>query len=182
MTAIMKTERLLLRPLEQADAVAYLAMRHHPEVAKWLPVEAGDPREHVRATIERFAGSWRERGYAPWGIFHDGRLIGHGGLNYLEVFEATEVLWTLHPDFWGCGFAGEMAQAALGFGFETLGLDLIFAITKPDNLPSRAVMERLGLSYRKNVVYKEIDAVWYDLSGEDFLRRAMERGIARSQH
>ena len=56
-------------------------------------------------------------------MFRDGRLIGHGGLNYVPEFDETEVLWALHPDAWGQGYATEMARAALDYGFETLGLD-----------------------------------------------------------
>ena len=82
-------------------------------------------------------GLWEERRYAPWGVFQGGRLIGHGGLNYVPEFGETEVLWALHPDAWGKGYATEVAQASLDYGFETLGLGLIFAIALPDNVASR---------------------------------------------
>ncbi|SKA27254.1 Protein N-acetyltransferase, RimJ/RimL family [Enhydrobacter aerosaccus] len=166
--AILQTERLTLRPLLPGDAEAYAAMRYHPEVARWLLPAAGDPLEASRAAIARYAASWRERGYAPWGVFRDGRLIGHAGLNFVAEFGETEVLWSLHPDAWGHGFATEAARAALAFGFDTLGLSLIFAMTKPDNLASQAVMKRLGLSYRKDVVYRGIEAVWFEIARETF--------------
>src|SRR3954470_2267822 len=145
---VLQTERLTLRPLVAADAEPYAAMRHHSEVAKWLPPAAGglDPVEAARGTIARFAQAWAELRYAPWGIFRDGRLIGHGGLNWVPEFGATEVLWALHPDAWGRGYATETARAALDYGFKELGLELIFAITWPDNRPSQAVMSRLGMS------------------------------------
>jgi len=159
---ILMTERLTLRPLLPDDAEAYAAIRHHPEVAKWVP----PPAEGV---IERFARSWEERRYAPWGVFSEGRLIGHGGLNYVPEFGETEVLWALHPDAWGRGYATEVARAALAYGFDTLGLGLIFAITLPDNLASQAVMKRLGLGYRKRVDYRGFsDIVWFDVSRLDF--------------
>lgn len=168
---VLQTERLTLRPLVAADAELYAGMRYHPKVAEWLSVSEADPVEAARAAIERFELSWQERRYAPWGLFRDGHLIGHGGLNYVPEFEATEVLWALHPETWGKGYATEMARAALRYGFEDLGLELIFAITKPDNLASQAVMKRLGLTYRRNVVYREIDAVWFDVSREAFEKR-----------
>ena len=59
----------------------------------------------------------------------------------MPEFEATEVLWALHPDAWKKGYATETARAALDYGFRDLDLDLIFAITKPDNDPSRAVSD-----------------------------------------
>ena len=178
---VLHTERLTLRPLVAADAELYAGMRYHPEVAKWLsPADksAGDlspadvdPIDAARATIERFELSWQDRRYAPWGLFRDGALIGHGGLNWVPEFGETEVLWALHPDAWRQGYATEMARAALDYGFKDLGLELIFAITKPDNDPSRAVMTRLGMTYRKNVVYRGFDAVWLDISREKWLGR-----------
>ena len=161
MTIVM-TERLTLRPLLPDDADAYLAIRHHPEVAKWVPL----PFEGV---IGRFAASWEERRYAPWGVFLGGRLIGHGGLNYVPEFGETEVLWALHPDAWGRGYATEEARASLDYGFGTLGLGLIFAITLPDNLASQAVMKRIGLTYRKRVAYRGFnDIVWFDVGRGDY--------------
>ena len=165
----LRTERLTLRPLVESDTEAYAAMRHHPEVAKWLPSAEGDPVAAARATIERFRRSWQERRCAPWGLFQDGRLIGHGGLNFVPEFGETEVLWALHPDAWKKGYATEMARAALDYGFRELRLALIFAMTMPDNGPSQAVMRRLGMTYRKNVVYKGFDAVWLDITREKWI-------------
>ncbi len=169
---MLKTERLTLRPLVPEDAEAYAAMRFHAEVAKWLPPAQGDPLDAVRGTIGRFATAWQERQYAPWGVFLGDGLIGHGGLNFVPEFAATEVLWALHPDAWGHGYATEVARAALAYGFDTLGLDLIFAITLPDNVASQAVMKRLGLTYRRRVDYKAFtDIVWYDVDRETWQAR-----------
>ena len=166
----LQTDRLTLRPLALPDAEAYAGLRFHPEVARWLPPAPGEPREVIRNTIERFAVGWRERRYAPWGVFRDGRLIGHGGLNYVPEFGETEVLWALHPEAWGRGYATEVGRAALAYGFDTLGLDLIFAINLPDNLPSQAVMKRLGLTYRRRVAYKGFsDIVWFDTDRRTWL-------------
>lgn len=163
MTAL-ETERLRLRPLVASDAAAYAAMRFHPDVEKWLPAAEGDRMAAAHATIARFADGWRQRRHAPWGVFLQDRLIGHAGLNFVPEFGETEVLWALHPAAWGQGYATEAARAALAWGFDTLGLTLIFAITLPDNLASQAVMKRLGLIYRKRVDYKGFkDIVWFDI-------------------
>jgi RimJ/RimL family protein N-acetyltransferase len=161
---ILMTERLTLRPLVPDDAEAYAAIRHHPEVAKWVPRPAP-------GVIERFAASWDERRYAPWGVFREGRLIGHGGLNHVPEFDATEVLWALHPDAWGQGYATEVAKAALDFGFGTVGLPLIFAIALEGNTASQAVMKRIGLTYRRRVDYRGFrDVVWFDVSRDEISR------------
>jgi ribosomal-protein-alanine N-acetyltransferase len=168
----LETERLTLRPLAAGDAKAYAAMRYHPEVAKWLPPADGDPVEAARLTIGRFAFNWKQRRYAPWGVFLRGKLIGHAGLNFVPEFAETEVLWALHPDAWGEGYATEVARAALAYGFDALGMELIFAITLPDNLASQAVMKRLGLVYRRRVDYKGFrDIVWYDMDSQTWKAR-----------
>jgi len=161
---VLKTERLVLRPLEPADAASYAAIRYHPDVVKWMLPAPADPLDAALAAIDRYSTCWRDRGYGPWGIFRDGRHIGHAGLNFVPEFGETEVLWTLRPDAWGKGYATEAARAALDFGFGTIGLELIFAITKPDNRASQAVMKRLGLIYRRDVVYRDTPSVWFELS------------------
>ena len=168
---VLHTERLTLRPLVAADAELYAGMRYHPDVARWLSptAEGVDPLDAARATIARFERSWEERRYAPWGLFRDGALIGQGGLNWVPEFGEPEILWALHPEAWGQGYATEMARAALDHGFRDLGLELIFAMTRPDNDPSRAVMTRLGMEYRRNVVYRGFDAVWLDIGREKWL-------------
>ena len=166
---VLHTERLTLRPLIPADAEAYAAMRYHPDVAKWLLTAPGDPVTAAHASIERFAAAWQERRHAPWGIFRDGKLIGHGGLNHVPEFEATEVLWALHPTAWRQGYATETAKAAMDYGFEVLELPSIFAITRPDNLASQAVMTRLGMLYRKNVIYRNIEVRWFDIDREAWI-------------
>jgi ribosomal-protein-alanine N-acetyltransferase len=158
----LQTARLTLRPLTPADAPAYAAIRYHPDVVKWMLPAPADPLAAAHAAIERYAAGWRERGYGPWGVFRDGRQIGHAGLNFVPEFGETEVLWSLHPAVWGKGYATEAARAALTLGFETIRLDLIFAITKPENFASQAVMKRLGLVYRRKVVYRDTPSVWFD--------------------
>ena len=167
---VLKTERLTLRLLAPGDAEAYAAMRYHPDVARWLSPAPAAPVDSARAAIERYRQSWQDRGYGPWAIFRDSRLVGHAGLNFVPEFGETEVLWSLHPDVWGQGLATEAARAALDFGFRTVELGLIFAVTRPDNLASQAVMKRLGLVYRKDVVYRCIDSVWFDLDRSGWLR------------
>ncbi len=163
------TARLILRPLTGADVPDYAAIRYHPDVARWLPAAQGDPLENARRTVAYFAQCWATDGHGPWGLFlkrgdEEGALIGHGGLRVIPEFGGqTEILYALHPDAWGKGYATELGQVALRYGFERRGLPSIFAITKPDNHASQAVMKRLGMTYRKRVTYRDIDAVWFEI-------------------
>ena len=143
----LQTERLTLRPLAPGDAEAYAAMRYHPKVARWLPPPPVEPAEAVRNSIERFAAGWRERGYAPWGIFRAGQLIGHGGLNYVPEFGETEVLWALHPRAWGRGYATETARAMIDYAFGKLGHEVLHSGARVSNSASRRVLEKCGFQW-----------------------------------
>ena len=49
---------------------------------------------------------------------------------------------------WGNGYAPEGAKAALEFGFQSF--DEIVSLTAVQNLPSRRVMEKIGMTHRSS--------------------------------
>ena len=55
------------------------------------------------------------------------------------------------PRYWGRGIATRLGQHAL-VEVGTLGLRSIIAYAREDNLASRAVMTKLGLTYEKSFV------------------------------
>ncbi len=61
---------------------------------------------------------------------------------------AVEIGWRLRASYWGQGLATEGAHAALQYAREICKLRQVVAITAPANLPSRRVMEKIGLTYR----------------------------------
>ena len=52
-------------------------------------------------------------------------------------------------------------MASLRYCFEEVGLDLIIGIAVPENLASRRVMEKLGMTLRGETRFKGSDVVWY---------------------
>jgi RimJ/RimL family protein N-acetyltransferase len=55
--------------------------------------------------------------------------------------------YRLLPRHWRKGLASEGARGLVRYGFDDLGLDRIIAQTMTANTSSRAVMERVGLTY-----------------------------------
>ena len=55
--------------------------------------------------------------------------------------------WRLARPAWGHGYATEAARAALEYGFGPAGLAEIVSFTTRTNARSRAVMDRLGMTY-----------------------------------
>jgi ribosomal-protein-alanine N-acetyltransferase len=154
MTFPLETERLLLRPQTLDDLDAMLAVLGDPRVAEWL---SGAPltRAEVRARIDEKMEIHQSHGYSMWAVIErgTGTVIGDTGLQPLDGGSEIEIGWRFRADRWGRGYATEAARAALAFGFEEAGLDEIAAVTLPENLRSRRVMEQIGMEYDGSAWY-----------------------------
>ncbi|MEV5318932.1 GNAT family N-acetyltransferase [Streptomyces sp. NPDC052687] len=146
----LRTARLLLRSWRDDDLAPWAALNTDPEVRRYLP---GVPsRERTDAGVARFQAGLDARGWGFWAVEvrGTGEFIGFTGLDPVEEgqpFTGVEAGWRLARSAWGHGYATEAARAALAYGFAELGLPEILAVTTHDNLRSRAVMRRLGMTY-----------------------------------
>jgi RimJ/RimL family protein N-acetyltransferase len=149
--AELRTERLLLRHWRDDDREAFAALNADPEVMRHFPA----PLEtaHSDALLRRIAADLDERGWGLWALEERGSaaMIGFTGLApvaFAAPFTpAVEIGWRLVRSRWGRGLAGEAARAVLTFAFAELSLDEVVAFTSADNLRSRALMRRLGMTH-----------------------------------
>ncbi|MGW8557517.1 GNAT family N-acetyltransferase [Streptomyces tubercidicus] len=145
----LRTERLLLREWRESDLGPWAAMNADPEVRAHFP-EVLTP-ERSAASVARFQADLAHRGWGWWAleVRATGEFIGMTGLDPVDAampFTGVEAGWRLTRSSWGHGYATEAGEAALTFGFSTLGLPEILAVTTATNLPSQAVMRRLGMT------------------------------------
>lgn len=148
------TERLRLEPVGVEHARDLWRLHQDQQVAAW----------HGSRLTAQAAYRWAARGQRGWDIegvdkwmAYDrstGELVGRGGLSRSELDGQSrlEASWTVRSDRWGRGYATEIGRAALAFGFGELGGDAVIALTDPHNTRSRAVMERLGMHYVRDVM------------------------------
>ncbi|WP_322787772.1 GNAT family N-acetyltransferase [Hamadaea tsunoensis] len=146
---IIETERLVLRDWLPTDHEPWAAMNADPAVREFL----GPPitREQADASIAYFQEALDRNGYGFWAVEvrGTGEFIGFTGLDDVDdfmPFTGVEIGWRLARSAWGRGYATEAARAVLAYGFETLRLPEIFAITTTTNVRSQAVMRRLGMT------------------------------------
>ena len=77
-----------------------------------------------------------------------GTVIGAGGLDIRnQRFRTGEISYVIHPEYWGKGFATEVAQTLLTFGFASLNLHRIFATCDPRNMASERVLQKIEMRY-----------------------------------
>jgi|WetSurMetagenome_2_1015567.scaffolds.fasta_scaffold323150_2 [ribosomal protein S5]-alanine N-acetyltransferase len=164
------TSRLLLRPLEAADAGALHRIYQVEGVLQYFPNPTPPPLEKVQKFVAGQEKHWAEYGYGNWGILPEGesQIIGWVGLQYVPELNETEVGYLLSQPFWGLGYATEAARASLQFGFEHFDLDHIIALVHPDNLGSRRVIEKCGMTYMENKVLWGLEMMRYCVEKTDW--------------
>lgn len=141
---VLRTARLVLRPLEFSDAEAlYPALSDEANMRYWSrgPIESVEKvREYIRWNVdgpgvECFAVT-REAAQSDalgWVILmHKGE--GQGEVGYI-----------LRPDAQGQGFAREAGQALMHHALHTRKLRRVYADVDPDNEASTRLLEDLGM-------------------------------------
>ena len=147
----LQTERLILRRWRESDHEPFAAINADPRVMEHFP--ALMTLAETAALIARYEAHFQQHGFGNWAMEVPGvtSFAGFVGLT-IPRFEAhftpcVEIGWRLAAEFWGRGYATEGARAALGFGFNDLGLAEIVSYTVPANRRSRRVMEKIGMKH-----------------------------------
>ena len=146
---MLQTARLRLRRWVPSDLGPFAAMNRDPEVMRYFPA-LRDQAESA-ASMKRIEASFDTQGFGFWAMDLPGAgFIGFCGLavpGFAAPFmPCVEIGWRMARAHWGNGYATEAAQASLADGFSRLGLTEIVAFTAEGNLPSRRVMERIGMT------------------------------------
>lgn len=170
------TSRLVLRKIRLADTEALFRYRTDPQVSRyqnWKPLTIEDARQFVETftSVEPDTpGSWFQLAIT---LRETGDLIGDCGLHFTaEETRQAEIGITLAPAYQGKGYASEALTAALDYLFITLRKHRVVASVDPGNLPSIALLERLGM--RKEAHFRE--SLWFKGAwADDIIYAILER-------
>lgn len=166
---ILHTERLRLEPFCDAHIDGLTELNRHPEVMRYI---TGKPatRDDTIAMIELVKPRWVQYGFSWWSFFEksSNELIGAGCIQYLGRDPANphEIGWRLRPDKWGQGFAMEAAIAMANFAFDELHAPELVAVCMPENTSSSGVMKKLGMTYRGQERWYDMDTAVYGMSAD----------------
>jgi len=153
----IKTKRLLLRRMTDADAPELLFMRSDERVMKYIGRERMRSLEEATAFIQKINGSVDTNESIMWAIAlqeEPGTMIGTICFwNILKDHFRAEVGYMLHPDLWGKGIMKEAVQATIDFGFKEMKLHGIEGHINPENAVSGIVLEKCG--FVREAYFKE---------------------------
>lgn len=174
-TDTLRTPRLELRRFtaDPADFERYAGLYADPEVA--VHVGGVQTREvSEKAYAERVLDYYpRNPGLGIWATFEraSGEFVGLHLLNHIRGESHLQVGYTLRRAMWGRGYATEMAREIMRYGFRSLGLPRIDAITNLDNLASQRVLLKLGMrreGERHFAAYGTAPLAWFECLPHEF--------------
>jgi RimJ/RimL family protein N-acetyltransferase len=150
---LLQTERITLIPLADEHLEWEIELDSDPEVMRFLSGRAGTREEVEAGHPRRIAAAQKMDGLGFWvGVVGDDfvgwwTLRPAHGPDQPDDPGVADLGFRLLRRRWGKGFASEGARELVRHGFDDLGLDRIIAQTMTVNARSRAVMERIGLTY-----------------------------------
>jgi len=151
---ILQTLRLTLREFAPQDTDAVALVLSNPETMRYYP--APYDRAGVEQWIERNRQRYQDDGVGVWAreLTKTQELIGDCGImrQWVEDEPLYEIGYHLRGDFWRQGLATEAAIACRNWAFAHLKTDRLISLIRPENLPSRRVAERNGMT-----VWTEVD-------------------------
>lgn len=178
----LSTDRLLMRRWLDSDREPFAALNGDQETMRFFPQTMD--RAASDALVDTIESRFEEQGYGLWALEVTGtcEFIGFTGLNPMPDGTpgagGLEVGWRLAKHAWHHGYATEAAQAALSVAFDGVGLAEIWSMTSVLNVPSIAVMRRIGLSEAARFEHPRVPDghvlrphVAYRLTRAEFARR-----------
>ncbi len=165
----MRTDRLLLRPLDPGDVAAVFEYRRLPEVTEWVGSRVTDLDDFTGRILDRTSGT------DHLVVEHDAVIVGDLMLDVQDAWGQREVAdraartqgllgWNFHPDHHGRGYATEAVGELLRICFDDLGLRRVEAECFAANEPSWRLMERLGMRREIHSIAESLhrDRGWVD--------------------
>ena len=151
---ILRTERITLVPLADGHLEWEVELDSDPEVMRYLSGRASTPREEVESShATRMAAAQKVDGLGFWVGLVDDEFVGwwtlqpaHGP-DQPDDRDVADLGYRLLRRHWRRGLASEGSREMMRYGFDDIRLDRIIAQTLTVNAASRAVLERVGLTY-----------------------------------
>jgi RimJ/RimL family protein N-acetyltransferase len=148
---ILTTPRLILRRWQKSDHQPFAEMNADPRVMEFFPNRL--TCEQSDRLVDRIEAGFAQHGFGLCAVELQSNhsFLGFIGLS-VPNFEAhftpcVEIGWRLAANVWGQGFATEGARAIAGYAFDTLKLDSLVSFTTEQNVRSRRVMEKIGMTF-----------------------------------
>lgn len=146
---MIETSRLHIRECQLEDKAFIFELFNQPECIEFI----GDKGLTDLAKAEKYLKNNIIKSYQlySYGLYavtlkSSGKPIGLCGLVKRDYLEIADLGFALLSSYAGQGIAFEACNAVLDYCTGTLGINKLFAITKPNNVRSLSLLKRLGFT------------------------------------
>ncbi|MEZ7504444.1 GNAT family N-acetyltransferase [Flavobacterium sp. Arc2] len=152
----IKSERLLLREIEESDAAVILYLRSDETINQFIERPENRKTKTIEQALQFIVGineNLHNTKSVSWGISYknDPQIIGTICLwNFSENNTIAEVGYNLIPNFQNKGIMSEALKCVIDFGFNELNLDKIEAFTHNKNEHSKKLLEKSGFHFMEH--------------------------------
>jgi RimJ/RimL family protein N-acetyltransferase len=153
----LETPRLNLRPFASADLDRLAELMANKDFMRFSlgPLTREQTQERF---LDKVIGWDREGLPSQFAMIlrSSGALIGYCGFFHHEVDGKMEIEigYRLDSNFWNRGLTTEAARAVRDHGFRDLKLDYVISLIHPENVPSRRVAEKNGMTLERETTFR----------------------------
>ena len=144
----LRTTRLLLRRLTDADVRGLYMMRSDERVMQFIGREPAQALNEIEKFIQQVNEGIDKNEAILWGIAlkeDPQQIIGTICFWNMQPHNyRSEIGYMLRPDHWGKGMMKEAVRVCIEYGFNNIGLHSIEARTEADNKASSVLLENTG--------------------------------------
>ena len=147
---ILECDRIILRKMDRSFADDMFEYASNPAVTKYLTWDVHPNRRFSYNYLGYVNSPHRTGEFFDWAITmrDSGKMIGTCGFTRFNFSSySAEIGFVLNPKYWGYSIAPEASRRVIRFGFDTLELHRIEARYMENNIQSRRVMEKSGMTF-----------------------------------
>ena len=159
---ILKTKRLILRPLLESDANEIFLLRSDEQINKYVDRKRSKTLDDALDFIKTISEKTQESNLKYWAITikEYNTLIGTICLfDESQDHEICEIGFELLNEFQGQGIMYEAANSVIEYGLHSLGFEAIKAHTHKENQKSIALLHKLNFNLTRLTLDSEPNLV-----------------------
>jgi ribosomal-protein-alanine N-acetyltransferase len=164
MSTITTTDRLIIREYLPNEMETQIKHFDDEMVAQYIPKRSRDEREIIFNSA--LANYTDNKTTGMWGMFNKttGSFVGGCLLRpFNDEPGVIELGYSIEHKYWGQGIATEMAKALIAHGFADQNITQIVAVTIPENIGSRRVLEKAGFIQQDNLFRDDVVLAFYSI-------------------
>lgn len=160
--ALIKTERLTIKPHSAEDVAGLVGLLTNPEIAKTFMIPEFESTEQAKNLAQKLVDFSKkdDTDHLEYGIYLNSKIIGlinDCGIENDEI----EIGYVIHPDYQGNGYATEAVKAVI-YELCKMGFRRIKAGYFAENTASLRVMEKCGMtqtSFTDEIEYRGVNHI-----------------------